>query len=468
MFLERKEELTILDNRYASNRFEFGYLYGPRRIGKTSLLDAFCQGKKHLFFQAFDQSDELNLRDMSHLLQKELGRNAALEYPDWFSFFDDVLAYFGNDKGVLVIDEYPNLVLTKEGKSRNNGFASKLQNIIDHRFSKTQITFVLTGSNVSFMRELVQDSHDPLYERKTFELELGPLRFSESAAFVKETSLPLKARFLALTGGYPYYLSLLNPKASLEDNLTRFFYARDATFLDAPGEVLSTSHHSPLYQSILFSLVSGKRTIREIAADLKEDSAHIASCVSDLEQDDVLEKKIMFNSERKTSYSIRDPLLSFWYTFIAKNQDKIRLGYGSLLQASQKNAIEEFFDHGFENVANTYLEELGRAGKLGGLFYPISHLQIDNSELGRSVEIDGLAQDGNALLVVESKFTLKKRSLADYHHLQESLSLKMFSSCARREFYLVSASGFEENLLTLKDPHCHLIDLTTMFAESSN
>ena len=50
MFYGREEELGILDKRFNSNRFEFGFVYGQRRIGKTTLLDEFGKSHKTLMF----------------------------------------------------------------------------------------------------------------------------------------------------------------------------------------------------------------------------------------------------------------------------------------------------------------------------------------------------------------------------------------------------------------------------------
>ena len=38
MFIAREKELKILDSKILSDQFEFGIIYGRRRIGKTSLL----------------------------------------------------------------------------------------------------------------------------------------------------------------------------------------------------------------------------------------------------------------------------------------------------------------------------------------------------------------------------------------------------------------------------------------------
>ena len=62
----RKKELSLLQNRYESERFEFGYLYGQRRIGKTSLMEMFRQNKKALMFFATD-SEDIDIRKNSLL-----------------------------------------------------------------------------------------------------------------------------------------------------------------------------------------------------------------------------------------------------------------------------------------------------------------------------------------------------------------------------------------------------------------
>ena len=53
----RFKELALLEQRYDSPRFEFGYLYGERRIGKSTLLSMFFQGKKSIILRATDSSD---------------------------------------------------------------------------------------------------------------------------------------------------------------------------------------------------------------------------------------------------------------------------------------------------------------------------------------------------------------------------------------------------------------------------
>lgn len=56
------------------------------------------------------------------------------------------------------------------------------------------------------------------------------------------------------------------------------------------------------------------------------------------------------------------------------------------------------------------MEYLGKNGRLNGIYYPIENLIIEKSKLGRSIEIDGIAKDNDSLLVIECKYTNKKKN----------------------------------------------------------
>ena len=153
MFYGREDELKILNKRYESDRFEFGYVYGQRRIGKTTLVDEFAKNKKSIVLFASDSDDKTIRDDFTDVLSSITGITYG-SFKNWDEFFEAVAKYFDDDKGVLIIDEYPNIMLTRDGKRKKTDFVSKLQNAIDHIFLKQKFLLILTGSNVSFMVNL--------------------------------------------------------------------------------------------------------------------------------------------------------------------------------------------------------------------------------------------------------------------------------------------------------------------------
>lgn len=148
----RTEEINILEKKYSSNRFEFGYLYGQRRIGKTSLVEMFRKGHKSIVLFATDSDDTKILESFSNQFSEQ--SSTIGQYGDWDSFFKAVSNYFKEENGLLVIDEYPNIVLSRDGKRKKTDFVSVLQKAIDYQFKYQKFMIILTGSsNVSFMEK---------------------------------------------------------------------------------------------------------------------------------------------------------------------------------------------------------------------------------------------------------------------------------------------------------------------------
>lgn len=113
----RKKELNLLNKRFNSDNFEFGYLYGQRRIGKSSLLSMFTKNKKSIIFYASDSADIDIRQSFSNTLNEALGYSNSI-YTDWYSFFEALDKFCGNDKVVICIDEFSNIIIGREGKER--------------------------------------------------------------------------------------------------------------------------------------------------------------------------------------------------------------------------------------------------------------------------------------------------------------------------------------------------------------
>ena len=65
MFLCREKELAILNKCYHKQEFECIIIYGRRRVGKTALMNYFCQDKPTIFFSALNASEKENLIALS-------------------------------------------------------------------------------------------------------------------------------------------------------------------------------------------------------------------------------------------------------------------------------------------------------------------------------------------------------------------------------------------------------------------
>ncbi len=314
MFYGREEELQILEKRFNSGKFEFGFIYGQRRIGKTSLLDEF--GKKHKTIMFFiPDSDDVSIRrDLSNQLFSFLGKSSLAAFENWESFFLAIKEAFVNEKVMIVFDEYPNVIVGHDGKRKKTDFDEKLQNAIDHVFKETELSMVIMGSNVSFMKNIIEDKTDPLYKRHTFSLLISKLKWSDALKFVSKMSIDDQIKALSLTDTYPYYLSYIDQELSFEENLNAFFFNRDSLITINPTFTISTNMSvSGFYVGIMRCLSQKINVIKDICDLLNAESGKVSIYLDELIKAGLVTKSTYFNSKRNTYYEINDRMTSFFF-----------------------------------------------------------------------------------------------------------------------------------------------------------
>lgn len=174
MFIGRTQEMAILQRLTAAQGFQFLVVYGRRRVGKTTLLSEFCQGRNAVFFVADEFDEKASLDRFSRQLLAWVSMpDLAQPFASWDAAFEFLARRAEQERVVLVIDEYPYLA---EAYPR---ISSLLQNLIDHRFAAGQLFLILCGSSVGFMEREVLGEKSPLFGRRTAQLQLQPLSFAE-------------------------------------------------------------------------------------------------------------------------------------------------------------------------------------------------------------------------------------------------------------------------------------------------
>jgi len=459
MFIGRKEELAELSARFGSGRFEMGVVYGSRRIGKTSLLKEFIKDRAAFYFQAKESSELDNRTAFSIEVNKVIGVPYSFVYPSYSDGFDALLKYAEGKPFVIVIDEIAFI------SQSDKGFLSELQFNIDHKFKATEVKLILSGSTISFMKDIIKDKTGPLFQRSTFQMHVKKLIYSDALAFLDGVSAEDKIRYLSIFGEHPFYLEMIDKSRSFDENVFNLLFSRFGNLIDAPNKVLpSASKDQNTYNTILKAIAHRRRTNKEIAEYIGKDPNYVAAYLPRLIDNEIIEKRESFNRNQKMNYyEISDNLIRFWYRFVFDNREEIEQNMGKVIFDENLSEINLFISVGFEDVALSYLTERNVKGELGYYYEVIRGYKVDNSKLGRSIELDGLAKGigkaKNRLLVAECKYRNKALSLAVLEHVRESLSI---FSAEYYDIYLFSKVGFADDLLTLNDPLVHLISIADM------
>lgn len=463
MFVGRNEELEILNKRYNSEKFEFGYLYGQRRIGKTSLIDEFAKNKNAILFFASD-SDDISIRmDFSKMFFEQIGEDKLASFNNWEDFFKALANYFKDRNGLVVIDEYPNIVIGRDGKPKKTDFVYKLQDAIDHEFKNTKILFIITGSNVSFMEKAIKDSNAPLYKRHTFELMLSKLEWNDAIKMLDKMNNIDKIKTLALCDTYPYYLSHIDVNLSFDDNLNQLFFSRDALFITDPSTLITSEVSiAGFYASIMRFISEGYNTVSSLANVLNAESGKISIYLEELIKIKAIAKYTIYGTKRSTYYKIIDRMCAFYFKYIFQNTERIKLGYGAIIKSKYDSSIDTFLHHSFEDICITYLEYLNKNMRLPQYFDEFQNYRVENSKLGRSIEIDIVGHSDNGLLIGECKLSKTKKTINEYNKMKEDTSVPPFVN-NNLYYYIFSSNGFDKELMNLNDPKLKLIDLEKMF-----
>jgi len=454
MFVGRKKELNELNFRFNNSKKEFGVIYGRRRIGKSTLINEFLKDKPNIFFQAKKDSIYGNLRSFSYEIDKLLDLPKSFVFSSMEEAFDSLIEYAKGKRFVIAIDEYPYIV------NQDASFPSILQEAIDR--APENLFFLISGSDVGMLKKELEDHNSPLYKRRTFEMNVTKLKYSESLEYLKNVDNETKIKYLSFTSTYPYYLSAMDFDIPFEDNIKRLLFNEYGTFFTLPDQLLSNSLNTQdVYNAILYAVSKRKRSNKEIAEYIHEDEAKVSKYIKTLLQSELLDKRETYNGNKKTVYyEIGDPMLRFWYMFIFNNMEKIRMN-GEFVYNNLQEDIKQFICYGFEEVSRLYMDELNSKGLLGNIFAPFKPYKVEKSILNRSIEIDGLSNDDEKLIVMECKYRKEKFTLSMLKHLEESASV--FPSKYKRVYYLFSKNGFDDEIKKIQSDKYHIVELDDMF-----
>ena len=155
-------------------------------------------------------------------------------------------------------------------------------------------------------------------------------------------------------------------------------------------------------------------------------------------------------------------MTSFFFRFVQPYIDHIKLGNGIKIKERESNAIDTFIHHSYENLCATYLKYLNSQGLLEQYFLEFTNFKADNTSIGRSVEIDIIAEEKNCLLIGECKYSNKKKGLIEYQKMKEDVLIKPLCDYPQKVFYLFSHNGFTEDLTSVKDDCLHIISSSDM------
>ncbi|HPZ07061.1 MAG TPA: ATP-binding protein [Candidatus Eremiobacteraeota bacterium] len=446
MFINRLQELEVLEKFYKSSESQFLIIYGRRRIGKTELLKYFARDKKHLFYSADLSSEQEQLRQFTEKLYSLTG-DAFLKnhsFPGWENLLNYLFDHVVKKIPLIIFDEFPYLCMS------NKALPSILQKIWDEKGKDSGVFLVLCGSYMSFMEKEVLSSKSPLYGRRTGQMILQPFRYKVLKEFFPLYTEEEQVMVYSIGGGTPAYLRRFNDRYSISENVKEQILAKNSLLYKEPRFLLMEELREPsIYFSILKAIASGKTRLNEISQETGlEDRHKVNKYLTVLRELNIIKREVPVTEEkpdrsRKGIYLLEDPFFRFWFRFVYPNLSYLEEDEIDYVWEKKINPyLNDFTGFIFEDICRQKLIELNK----------IDMLPFKAEKIGRwwdgKEEIDIMATgEKGEYLFCECKWSVKHVGVSVYEKLQEKSN--RISENRKKYLCFFSRSGFSDELKKL-------------------
>lgn len=438
-FVGRERELDFLERLYTRGSARC-VIYGRRRIGKSRLIEKFCEGKPAIIFHCAKGTAESKLEYMTDVINGFTGKDS--ETPNSFYNLFKMLGDACSSSGVVVVfDEYPYLI------EDDDALPTEVQRFIDVMLSGKNSMVIMCGSSISVMEEEFNKSSKPLYGRFKHRLKLGPLNYSECVSMHPRMPVDDAVKTYLTLGGVPLY-HVLAGQDSYEDALWELFL-RDLPELadEAEGMINTELSSADRYIAVLTAIAGGATDLKTIA---EKSAIEAPNCKKYLEKliglGMIARTNPMFGAPKRPVYRVEDALMSFHYEVVSRRRARINPHDRERTFVGIGNDLSTFLGKRFESMCCEYLQrnhhclETGKWwGKVGtdDKGKPV----IGEADVAATVEQQGVVFD----VLCECKFG---RNPAGFDALNQIMDCaKHADVSANARFVIFSWNGFTDELL---------------------
>jgi AAA+ ATPase superfamily predicted ATPase len=450
MFFNRIDELAALSDNWTANAARFFVIWGRRRVGKTELLTHFSADKRALYFEATEGVLADQLGDLSAELARVSGNELLRAQPvtSWDAALVAIEQFVGSKRTIVILDEFQYLA------TQDAGLGSTINRWWRTTGRNLPIVLVLAGSEVGFFeREVLAGS---MYGRRTGQLQLLPFSYRDAARFHPDYSAEDRIRAYAVCGGMPYYLERFADDLPLREHILHHALYRDGFLFEEADLVLRQELPDPRnYIAVLRAIAQGQTQNSKIANRTGLDDSQVSQTVKTLARMQLVRvNRPVTATERskKTSYTIVDGFLNFYFRFVDPAKSRLRS------RADAKRYVDEVvmaqLDHfvskpAFELLCQEYVREQEQAAGVGSWWGPVPTGE-GRQTCAQEIDIVAVAHDATVTATGSCKWTSGKMDFGEetlLRHVEPSIP----GAGAVARHYFFSRSGFTDQLHKLAD-----------------
>ena len=447
-FIGRRKELEVLEQEY-QRPGGFVVLYGRRRVGKTTLIKEFIKGKTAIYFLATEEVESQSMKRLAGVISRATGNPTLnrVAFSDWLDLFQEVTRYRPEEKKVLVLDEFPYLVKT------NPAFPSILQNAWDEFLKDSNVMLILCGSLIGMMRKHALSYDSPLYGRRTAQIRLSALTFTDIHAAQPQPFERAVAQY-AVTGGVPKYLEFFPPDGDLLTQIRHVILSKNGFLYEEPNFLLKDEVQSATnYFSIIRVIADGNHKLGRLAGALGLESSALTPYLSTLIELGFLVKNTPITEKnpeksRKGLYFIADNFVRFWFRYVYPYKGELELDNQQIvLDELEKDFVQKFVAFAYEDVCKDIFASLCRAGELDFTPSRIGSYWLNDVNSDTQIDVMAVDHQRKRLFAGECKYHSKPVYYALEEKVKQSAELQAAFPSYQVIYGLFSKSGFTQRMM---------------------
>lgn len=441
-----------LESEYSRDS-SFVVIYGRRRVGKTTLIKEFLKDKTAFYFLATEEIESQSMKRLAGVVARTT-KNRLLQnatFTDWLDLFQVIADYEPEKKKVFVIDEFPYLVKT------NSAFPSILQNAWDEVLKDKNVMLILSGSLIGMMQKHALSYDSPLYGRRTSQMRLAPLLFTDIYA-VQSLAFTESVEQYAVTGGVPKYLEFFEDGRELTEQIKDAVLSKNGFLYEEPFFLLKSESMTAVnYFSIIKAIADGNHKIGKIAGVLGIESSKLTPYLSTLSDLGFVEKRTPVTEKnpeksRKGLYFIADNFIRFWFKYVYPYKGELELDNMQIVLEEMKKDFEtKFVAFAYEDICKDIFANLCKRGVVDFVPSRIGAYWLNDYTGDTEIDVMAVDNQNKRIFAGECKYHRNPVDAPVYYALKE----KVLDAGEIRKSYPVydviygvfSKSGFTQRML---------------------
>lgn len=448
----RKHEIEVLNEICDSDKPEFVALYGRRRVGKTYLIKEYFDGNFDFYISGiYGVSKAEQLYSFSTTIAKYTGVMCPI-LRNWQEAFDILRSYLDSlDKQriVVFIDELPWMDTPK------SNFIRALESFWNMWGStKKGLKLIVCGSATTWMINKLLGDKGGLHNRVSRRMYLGQFSLAECEKYLSSIgcnwSRKMVLQCYMTVGGTPFYLSMMNRRKSLEQNIDALFFADDAP-LKSEYEFLFRSlfGDSQLHRKVIELLAKKAKGLsrQEIINGLKlNDNGVLSDVIENLCKCDFIRGYNSFGkTQRDVLYQLTDQYILFYLRFVKEYRGQNEHAWTTMAD----NVKNTWSGYAFEQVCLRHIKQIKYKLGISGIAADVYSWTSKDEKAGG--QIDLLIDRGDKVInICEMKYADKPYEITKQYeeHLINRRELFRSSIKTTKTLHLtmVTTMGVKHNI----------------------